>query len=286
MKKILILTDFSENSACAAEAGLTLSGKLHIDLLLFNTYIDYATLPYESGGVWDCNEFSRRKQHSIQGLESLAEGLESLTWQLEPADRKPTIEFQSANCSLSIEVADLIKQQAIEMVVMGARSRFPGDTLPGADTTAVIKYANRPVLVMPAQSDLKKISNIFFASDFDEHDLSAIRYLMKLGKLMNWQLDIIHVNKPGQDTITAKELDFKERVKELGYQRLTYRKVTGDDMVAQFHELVGKDGHAMLALRHHHHSFFYRLLYPSITKATLAQQNAPLLIFPERISED
>jgi hypothetical protein len=36
MKTILVLTDFSENAACAAEAGLMLSGKLHTDFLLYN----------------------------------------------------------------------------------------------------------------------------------------------------------------------------------------------------------------------------------------------------------
>jgi hypothetical protein len=50
VKKILVLTDFSANATCAAEAGLILSGKLHTDLLLFNTYIDYATMPSYGGG--------------------------------------------------------------------------------------------------------------------------------------------------------------------------------------------------------------------------------------------
>jgi len=44
MKNILVLTDFSENASAAAEAGLLLAGKMHADILLYNTYINYQTI--------------------------------------------------------------------------------------------------------------------------------------------------------------------------------------------------------------------------------------------------
>lgn len=283
MRKILILTDFSENAACAAEAGLTLSAKLHTDLLLFHTYIDYAMLPYESGGGWDINGYSLRQQHSTRGLESLAEGLESLAEGLDPAERKPAVHFQSANCDLGMQVAEIIKQNEIELVVMGARARFPHDPLPGSDTSGVIKNASRPVLVMPAKTDLRQMRKIIFATDFDENDLLAIRYLMKLGKLLHYQLDIIHVSRPGRDKTTAKELDFKERLELLHYQGLSYRKVGGGDLLARLQELTEEGGPSILALLHHQLSFVARLFSRSKTKAALARQTTPLLIFPSGI---
>jgi nucleotide-binding universal stress UspA family protein len=283
MKTILILTDFSENAACAAEAGLALSAKLNTDLLLFNTYIDYAILPYESGDGWDINGFSLRKQRSTQRLESLTEGLEFLAGQLDPAAHKPAVNFRSENCDLGMEVAEIIKQNDIELIVMGARTHFPDDPLPGADTSAVIKNASRPVLVVPAKTDLFQIRKIIFATDFDEQDFIAIRYLMKLGKLLNYQLDIIHVSKPGQDKITAKELDFKEQIKQTHYQGLSYRKVNDKDLVARLNELTGEGGPAILALLHHRLPFVVRLFSRSKTKAALARQHTPLLIFPSRM---
>ncbi|MFA6245862.1 MAG: universal stress protein [Mucilaginibacter sp.] len=285
MKTILTLTDFSENAACAAKAGLVLSAKLKTDLLLFNTYIDYATLPYESGGGWDVDDFSLRKQHSVQGLESLTEGLESIAVKLlEPAGHKPTVQFQSSNCDLGMKVAEIIKAQNIELVVMGARSKHPDDPLPGADTSAVIKNTSRPVLVVPTKTDLYQIRKIIFATNFDESDLKAIRYLMKLGKLMNYQLHITHVSKPGEDKITAKEQAFKEQLELLNYQGLNYRKVNGKDLVARLNELTAEDGPAILAFLHHQLSFMIRLFSRSKTKAALARQRTPLLIFPSKMS--
>lgn len=280
MKTILILTDFSENAACAAEAGLTLSAKLRTDLLLFHTYIDYGMLPYESGGGWDVNGYSLRKQHSTLGLESLAEGLESLAAELDPAERKPAVHFQSANCDLGMQVAEIMEQQEIELVVMGARAHSPHDPLPGSDISGVIKNASRPVLVMPAKMKLQQIRKLIFATDFDEQDFPAIRYLMKLGKLMNYQLDIIHVSRPGQDKVTAKELDFKVRLEQLHDQGLSYRKVQGQDLLARLQELTREGGPSVLALLHHQLSFVVRLFSRSKTKAALARQTTPLLIFP------
>lgn len=284
MKKILILTDFSENAACAAEAGLHLSGKLPADLLLFNTYIDYATLPYESGGAWDCTGVSRRRQHSIQGLESITEGLESLAEGFDPAARRPAIHFQSANCDLGLGVAQLLEEHQIELVVMGARAQLPDDPLPGADTGGVIKNSSRPVLVVPANTDLKEVRRILFATNFDEHDLSAIGYLLHLSRSLGWQLEVIHVDQPWHTDKTARELHFKKGLEELGAPVVGYRTVADDDPVARLGELLAEDGSAILALLHHHYSFFYRLFHRSKTKAALAKLRAPLLIFPEQIA--
>lgn len=45
----LILTEFSKNADKAAEAALMFTETLHADLLLFNTYIDYVIMRYDSG---------------------------------------------------------------------------------------------------------------------------------------------------------------------------------------------------------------------------------------------
>ena len=56
MKNVLVLTDFSTNAYTAAEAGLLLAGKLHTDLLLFHTYINYQTITSFGGGGWIVDE--------------------------------------------------------------------------------------------------------------------------------------------------------------------------------------------------------------------------------------
>ena len=100
MKNILVLTDFSNNATAAAEAGLIIAGKMHADMLLFNTYINYQTITSYGGGGWVVDEFTERKHKSKLGLEALTEGLESLSYHLDPGDRQPVITSESDDSDL------------------------------------------------------------------------------------------------------------------------------------------------------------------------------------------
>ena len=286
MKKILVLTDFSANATCAAEAALVLSGKLHTDLLLFNTYVDYATMPSYGGGAWKVNEITDRQKKSVQGLKLLMEGLESLSNELEPDDLKPVVDFDLSDCNLEIDVADILNNNEVELIVMGARSHEPREALYGEDTNSIINHAIRPVLIVPAKTDLKQIRKIIFATAFEEADFKAIHYLVKLGKLFHYQLEIIHVVKPDQKSLeeSPEALVFKLQLAQLNYQGLSYHEVEGKNVIERLNYLSTETGPAILALLHHQRSFFGRLFAHSETKRALATQKVPLLVFPSRMN--
>jgi nucleotide-binding universal stress UspA family protein len=286
MKKILVLTDFSANATSAAEAALILSGKLHTDLLLFNSYIDYATKSSYGGAGWIVDEFTERKKKSKQSLELLMDGLESLSNELEPETRKPAIDYDFNDCNLEMDVADLLSQNKIELIVMGARSHNQDDALYGDDTNSIVDHATRPVLIVPAKTDLKQIRKVLFATDFDEGDFKAIHYLMKLGKLFHYLLEIIHVIKPDEEEAgqSSRALAFKEQLAQLKYQGLSYHEVNGKDVVSRLNYLSTETGAGMLALVHHQRSFFARVFAHSETKKALAKQKLPLLVFPSKMT--
>lgn len=285
MKTILVLTDFSKNAACAAEAGLMLSAKLHTDILLFNTYIDYATMPSYAGGVWIVDEFSDRKKHSKLGLGMLMEGMELLSDKLGPDDRRPAIHCQADDCDLGLDVADIIQQNDIELVVMGASScAAPDDFAAGADTDAVINNVTRPVLIIPAPTNLNQVRKVMFATDYSKIDIKAIHYLAKLGKLFSYQLEIIHITGPGKGTSkSANELAFHEQIAKLDYQGLTYREAGGKDIINSLNSLITETGAHLLAMSHRQYPFFIRIFKHSIAKKALSRLKVPLLIFPSNM---
>jgi nucleotide-binding universal stress UspA family protein len=282
MKTILVLTDFSANATCAAEVGLMLSGKLHTDLLLFHTYIDYATMGAYGGGGWIVDEFTERKKHSKQGLELLTEGLESLSNELEPGDYKPVISFDLNDCNLEMAVADLLRQNNVELIVMGARSHDKEEALYGDDTNSIVNHATCPVLIVPAKTDLEQIRKVIFATDFDQADFKAIHYLAKLGRLFHYQLEIIHVINPASKEAvkSTQGTAFKEQLMQFKYQGLTYHEVGGKDVISRLNGLSTETGTGLLALFHHQRPWLIRLFAHSETKRALAKQKMPLLIFP------
>ncbi|MGZ3943790.1 MAG: universal stress protein [Mucilaginibacter sp.] len=285
MKTILVLTDFSANARCAAEVALKLSGKLHADLLLFNTYINYATMQCHGG--WVVDEFTDQKRDSKQGLTLLKEGLECLREELEPAEHKPVISFDLNDYHLEMDVTDLLSQNEVELIVMGARSHDKGDALYGYDTNSVVDHATRPVLIVPAKTDFENISKVVFASNFDKEDFKAIHYLVKLGELFHYQLEIIHVVTPDQQAAgqSTKAAAFKKELEQLKYQGLTYHEVGGKQVIDALTDLSTKTGTGMLAMLHHQRSFCARLFAHSETKRVLTEQKIPLLVFPSKMTE-
>jgi nucleotide-binding universal stress UspA family protein len=286
MKTIIVLTDFSENATCAAGVALQLSTKLRTDLLLFNTYIDYSTMQYYSGGGWIVDEFTEQKKNSKQGLELLTEGLESLANALEPHSYKPTISFKFNDNSLDMNLVDMLEHNQVELIVMGARSHDHDDALYGHDTKSVINHTTRPVLIVPAKTDLEQIRKVVFATDFEEGDLTAINYLVKLCKLFDYQLDIIHVLKPNEkvSAYSAEEVVLKEKLEKMSFEGFAYHQIGGKDVIERLNELCTEAAPALLALLHHRRSFFAQLFAKSETNKALAKQQIPLLVFPTTIA--
>ena len=284
MKNILVLTDFSDNAVAAAEAGLLLAGKMHTDMILFNTYINYETIASYGGGGWIVDEFTARKHRSDAGLAMLTEGLEALSAQLPPGDRKPAIYSQSDDSDLGLDVADLLATRNVELVVMGARSDSKNDFMFGEDTNAVIKHSVRPVLITPARTQLQEVHKIIFATDFEPADIKAIRYLCKLGELLHCKLEVVHINDPDKKTNTEKELAFDRLLAEIKYTGMQYHKVNGKDIVGRLNRLVNHAPGTILAMVHVHHSFLLRLFEHSQVRTAMAHQKTPLLVFPSNMA--
>ena len=282
-KNILLLTDFSENATSAAEAGLALSRKLHTDLLLYHSYITYSALPFAAAGALDPEAFPTKKHQAEQKLKCLMEGLESLAMQPDTATHLPVIRFQAEDSDLGTAIETILDRENVELIVMGARSAHPDDPLAGADTIAVIRHSDRPVLSVTAGTNLTDIHEIIFATDFDSKDLDVIRYLVKLCALFGYTLEIVHVNLHHKQANNTEEDNFRKSLDELQATGLKYTKIAGKDLTVRLNKIAQEHGPAILAVRHRHYPFLVDLFVSSKSKALLARQKCPLLIFPEQI---
>ena len=282
MKTILVLTDFSKNATHAAAEAFALSGQLRADLLLFNTCISYpANVPY-AGAACVADDFLERQTQSKLALEMLTERLGAVGDDLDRSDRIPSIYWQSEDCELALHVRDICRHSNIELIVMGTRDNNKGEFLYGEDTDAVIEHAKRPVLIFPAKTNLKQICKIVFVIDFNEADITALHYLIKLGNILHWQIDVIHVMtvRGEAETVDEHKRAFTEAFAKLRYQRMAYHELSGSGVIAKLQHIC-KNGTGLLAILHHQHSFFARLFKQSKATDLLISQKLPLLVFPD-----
>lgn len=285
MKTILILTDFSENASHAALEGVMLSQQIHANLLLLNTNTSQPVIPQYAGDINVIDEFNNWETESKSNLKKLAESLEPLM--LHPdLLRKPSIHFQTGIGSLSHMVKEIIRHKDIDLIVMGAPA---GGTiahlLTGSDTFSVIDHATRPVLVVPPVAEIEKFEKVVFATNYNMSDLDGIRYLVKLGNVFNYKLEIVHVDLYGQhEAGENKEEIFLKHVHRLKYPQISFSKIYGKDVAGRLNSLCEKEAASLLAFVHYRNSFLAELLQLGVVKEALQKQVVPVMVFPREMA--
>jgi len=285
MKIILILTDFSENAEHAAKSAMVLSENLHTNVLLYNSCLAVPVTPYYAQGMLVAENDSWWHEESKKRLDSLAECLEP-EYPAASGQFSPSIDVQCGEGSLGENIVNIIEHHNIELIVMGAKTSSTFDhILFGSDTNSVIKQTTRPVLVIPQESDLKGIQKVTFATDFSNADLNAIDYLVTLGKVFHFNLEIVHVSVFSENDSKNEDHGkaFVSQVEELKYPNIIYKDIRGKDVINRLNHHCIETRSDILAMVHYQGSFFSGLLHQSTTKEALSHQKMPLLVIPSKM---
>lgn len=287
MKKILVLTDFSENAKHAAKSAMALSENLRADIFLYNSFVMAPATPYYAGGPILTEGLMWYNDESRDQLKKLAEYLEATCDHCSDGQFKPKITYENGEGNLGKDLAEIIKHKDIELVVMGARSGGAMEhILIGSDTNAVINHATRPVLVVPPQSDFKGIKKLVFATDFNDADIKALDYLEELQQVFHFEIEVVHVSLNNEDDLKdfGQEVIFASMVNNLNDADIKYKTVRGKDVVNRLNRLCHETKADVLALVHYKDSFLSRILEASKAKDALSHQKVPLLILPSKMA--
>lgn len=281
MKTVLMLTDFSDNAEHAAISSSMLIEKLNVEVFLYHTYYDSPLIGAYAGGSMIIDEFTLLKKESIAKLNELALHLRTAIVHSSPQIFHPKIDFQCGEGSLGNNVAEILKEKEIEMIVMGASSHSTVHNLFfGSDTLSVVENSGRPVLIIPKKDELKKISKVTLATAFELEDLNAISYLVELSKVFEYKLEIVHVSLQGQTNNPVKEKAIQNHIKSIQQSNISYSEIHGKDVIKRLNNLCTENGSDMLALVHYQHGFFSNILRKSNAEQAVLSHRIPLMIIP------
>lgn len=282
MKNILILTDFSANAKHAALTGTMLAKRLHTDILLFHANTTQSVAPVYAGGPTVIDEIDLMEVESKEKLQKLADFLKPFAESRDSA-WQPAIRYEEGLGALGYQARNIIETKKIEMIIMGARKGSPMDHfLTGSETFSVIDHVNRPVLVLPSDTDLHNLKKVIFATNFAEADIKAVHYLNNLASVFNFHLQVVHINPPGDDDITLglRKIEFMKHFQRLSYTGVTVSDLQGKDIVNRLNRLCNESGTDLLSFTHYRNSVFSRFFHQSMTHKALEKQKIPMLIFP------
>jgi len=279
-----MLTDFSENANHAVKTAAKVLNRLNADILLYNTYYDHPILPTYAGGPWVVEEFAFCKDKSVTQLNQLAIQLKHIVADISNNGFKPKIDSQCGEGSLGKNIAAIIQEYNIGLIVIGSSTDGSVDHfIFGSDTMDVIDHSSCPVLIIPPKAEMNELKKVTLATAFELADINAISYLTGLGKQLNFQVEVVHVSTAKKKDDPVKENAILNHINAIRRAGIDYRKIRGKDVVKRLNRLCKDSDSAMLALVHCRDGFMSGLFSRSTTTTSLNNQHIPLLVIPSEM---
>lgn len=280
MKRILLPTDFSQNSWNAISYALQLFKNQTCTFTILNTYtpiiyqLESAQLSAAQFGLQDA-----MKEVSENGLEQLKTRIEK-----EYKNPKHIFAYSSAFNTLTEEINALYDGNVMDMIIMGTQGASGvKEILFGSNTIHIINKAKCPVLAVPNDYEFEPPHEILFPSDylisFNEKHLASI---ISIAKQFQARVNVLHISTGPELTSIQKhnQEQLKTQFKETTHLFHDVRNNYVPEAIAEFQQ---KSRINLLVMINNKHSFFENLFFKSNIKHIGFHLNVPFLVIPSNL---
>ena len=277
MTRILLPTDFSENSLTAIRYGLTLYKDLKCSFFLLNSYMPpvYHT-EYLMGSPAQIGLGDIVQQNSQDNLENLKKKLEK-----EFENPLHTFTTHSALNVLSSEVARTVEAEGLDVIIMGTQGATGAkEILLGTNTVHVIKNSKCPVLVIPSGFEYEVPEQILFPNDFEVSlNKESLASLLKIVNSHVSQVNVMHVYTGNELTIVQKKN--KEQLANVLSENGFFHEVKSNEIITAINEFQIKQKINLLVMVQNKHTFLERLFIEPVIKKIGFHVTVPFLVIPQ-----
>lgn len=277
MKKILLPTDFSDNSWNAIKYALQLFKDQECNFVLLNTYtpiiyqFEYLQSSSAQFGLVDT-----LKESSKKGLDELQKNILS-----EFNNPKHVFTKISSFNSLTTEIDDLYSNNIMDIIVMGTKgaSGVTG-VLFGSNTIHVIKNAKCPVMAIPSDFSFETPHEILFPTDYEiEYQAKHLKPIIEIAQNHISRVNIMHVYT-GNDLTEAQQKNksiLETSIKNVAHLFHDIKNQNVPEAITNF-QLKARIN--LLVMINNKHSFFENLFFKSTIKQIGFHLNIPFLVIP------
>lgn len=279
MKRIVLPTDFSDNSWNAIKYALQLFKGQECMFFLVNTYtplifqMDYSALNSVNYGLVDA-----MKETSQKGLDKIMDKIKK-----EFSDSKHTFKLKPSFNTLSLELQEMQNEKPIDYIVMGTKGATGAkEILFGSNTVHVFKNAKCPVLAIPSGFSFEKPIEILFPSDYEvEFKDNHVFPIIEIASAFHSRVNILHVST-GYDLTEEQEenkLKMERYFEKIAHLFHDYKNQEVPEAINNFQL---KTRINLLAMINNKHSFFENLFFKSTIKQIGFHLNIPFLVIPSK----
>ncbi|TCK64816.1 nucleotide-binding universal stress UspA family protein [Winogradskyella wandonensis] len=279
MKKILLPTDFSDNSWNAIVYALQLFKQEDCKFYFLNTYtpvvyqIEYVPMGAAQYGLVDAiKDTAEAKMTKL--LDKIKKDFKN---------PKHTFETITVFSTLITEIKHIAEIKGIDYIVMGTKGATGAkEVLFGSNTVQVFKNVKCPVIAVPDGFEFERPLEILFPSDYevafkDKH----LKSILDIVKLYNSRLNIMHVSY-GYD-LSDKQVKNKGLLeKYFNNQAPLFHDIRNENVTDAIDKFQIKHKINLLVMLNNKHSFFENLFFKSTLSQIGFHLHIPLLVIPSQ----
>lgn len=276
MKKILLPTDFSENSYNAIKYAVQLFKNEECTFYLLNTY---TPILYDNEYlVYNASQPPLTEIYKNNSQKGLTRVLKK-TKKDFPNEKHEFKKISSFNM-LSDEIKEQVKEKKIDLVVMGTQGATGAEEiLFGTHTVHTIKKTKCPLLAIPSHFEFKPPKEILFPTDYETESPDLLMILKEIVSGNSSNLHILHVYF-GPALTEEQEKHKKalgEMFKDQGHHFYSVAEKSVSQAIYDFQEDNPVD---LLAMVNNKHSFFENLLFKPVIDEIGFHVKIPFLVLP------
>lgn len=268
MKKILVVTDFSEVAKNASLYAIELAKLSGAKVLLYDN-------SSENNLSSEINALTVIKDEESK----LKNGLEvDYLNKLSDID----VELLETKEILIKGVLLIEKNENIDLVIMGVKeSADLTGFIIGNIITDLIKETLVPLMIIPEATSFKKIKKIVFAVDFNlETELKMHKPVKDLLQFFNPEIFVLNVVKENEEIMPDNKISEYNIEKYFENESHIYSFIENNDLINGLKDFIFCNNIDMITMLPHNHNFLQNIFIESNTKKMVFNTPIPLIIFP------
>ncbi|MEH6763394.1 MAG: universal stress protein [Aequorivita antarctica] len=275
MRKILIPTDFSENSMNAIKYATELFKYNHAEIYLLHAFADEV---YDAKSRLANEIFDDLQQKTLAKTKAALENFREKIVDFSP---KPKHNIHTiAEFGLLVDsVNDWVEKENIDVVVMGTKGETADKKITfGTNTLQVIKYVKCPVLAIPVVFGDVHPKNILFPTDYQlPYKRRELKLVSSIAKCFVSKVDFLYVSK--FSSLSLRQQDNKNFL-EASFcdNQISFKQENGTDVTKAINTFVIENPIDMLIMVNTRHSYLENILYQSTIEKIGLHIDIPFLV--------
>lgn len=278
MKRILIPTDFSDNSWNAIKYGLQL---LQYKCTIYFLHVNPIPL-YSAAGATVVTTSRIMEQSLVKENKRLMDGLLMRIKKLPLEHRHTFVTLTHYDYFLDC-VKREVEDKNIDLIIMGTKGATGLKKVAlGSNTGAVITKVKCPLLAIPENAQYKKPHEIAFPTDFHiGYDIKVLDNLISILTFNKAILRVLHISKKGE-ALTEEQKRNKDFLHDyLSDIEHSFHSLTGAHLETSVQCFVESRDIDMIAMVAKNLNFFQRILFRPSVEEISYHTDVPFFVLHE-----